>query len=174
MKKKRTAQLRHHVASTRRISVSAPARHSRLLRRSGCEGWIGEGGFLNRRVLLGMLVFSGALLLALFSIARPQALSSERTRNLGPQASRPLHGPTAPSGGVQEAWVARYNGPHNGGDSVQAIALDSSGNIYVAGGSAVADLTPDYATIKYDSGGQQQWVAYYNGPDNNADFAEAI
>jgi hypothetical protein len=33
---------------------------------------------------------------------------------------------------------------------------------------------PDYATIKYDSGGQQQWVAYYNGPDNNADFAEAL
>jgi hypothetical protein len=23
----------------------APARRSRLLRRSGCEGWIGEGGF---------------------------------------------------------------------------------------------------------------------------------
>jgi len=129
---------------------------------------------LNRGVLLGLLVFSGALLLALFSIARPQALSSEPTHNLDRQASRPIHCPTAPSGGVQEAWVARYNGPHNGGDSVQAIAIDSSGNVYVTGGSAVSDVVPDYATIKYDSGGQQQWVAYYNGPDNNADFAEAL
>ncbi len=171
MKKKRTAQLRHHVASTRRLSVCAPARQPA---RKRFRSNLGEGGFLNRCVLLGMLVFSGVLLLALFSIARPQALSSERRRNLDPQASRPLHSATAPSGEVQEAWIARYNGPHNGGDSVQAIAIDSSGNVYVTGGSAVSDLTPDYATIKYDSGGQQQWVAYYNGSDNNADFAEAI
>src|SRR4029077_7078719 len=34
MKKKRTAQLRYQVASTRRISMSAPARGSRLLRRA--------------------------------------------------------------------------------------------------------------------------------------------
>jgi N-acetylneuraminic acid mutarotase len=47
MKKKHTTQ-------------PAPARRSRLLRRSGCEGWIGEGGFLNLRSLLTMLVCSAA------------------------------------------------------------------------------------------------------------------
>jgi len=71
MKKKTIAQLRHRVASTRRISVPAPARRSRLLRRaysaeaaakagSSCEGWIGEGGFFRPRALLTLFVCSVA------------------------------------------------------------------------------------------------------------------
>src|SRR4029077_13212896 len=32
----------------------------------------------------------------------------------------------------------------------------------------------DYATIKYNSSGQQQWVRRYNGPGNSDDFATAI
>jgi hypothetical protein len=133
-----------------------------------------QSAFFRLRVLLGMIVFAGGVLLALLSTARPLALLQAPARNLDPPASRALGGQTAPSGAVQEAWVARYNGPNNGGDSAQAMAIDSSGNVYVTGGSAVSDPTPDYATVKYDSTGQQQWVAYYNGPDNNADFAEAI
>jgi len=131
-----------------------------------------QSGLFRLRALLAVTVFFG-ILLALFSKARPQVPIYARARHLESQDSHALRS-LAPSGGVQEAWVARYNGPHNGGDSVQAIAIDSSGNVYVAGGSAVSDLTPDYATIKYDSGGQQQWVAYYNASGNNADFAEAI
>jgi uncharacterized delta-60 repeat protein len=163
MKKKRPPQLRHRVGSTRRISVSAPARRN-----------LGEGGFLNRRVLLGMLVFFGALLLALFSIARPQALSSEHTRNLAPHASRPLHGPTAPSGTVQEAWVVRYDGPVHSADSANDLAIDALGNVYVTGGSAVSGGPPDYVTIKYNSAGEQQWIADFSGGNNIANFANAI
>ena len=76
-----------------------------------------------------------------------------------------------PSG--QEQWVARYNGPGNDWDGAEAIAVDGSGNVYVTGESVGSNLF-DYATIKYDSSGQQQWVARYDGPGNSWDTARAI
>jgi uncharacterized delta-60 repeat protein len=72
----------------------------------------------------------------------------------------------------QEQWVARYNGPGNSVDIANAIAVDSLGNVYVTGGSDGAGL--DYATIKYNSAGQEQWVARYNGPVNGDDYANTI
>jgi uncharacterized delta-60 repeat protein len=73
----------------------------------------------------------------------------------------------------QQQWVARYNGPGNGVDEAHAIALDSSGNVYVTGQSYGAGNT-DYATIKYDSTGQEEWVIRYDGPGNPFDFAFAM
>ena len=77
-------------------------------------------------------------------------------------------------GPVQEAWVARYNGPGNLDDGGHAIAGDSSGNVYVTGGSHGSGTDLDYATIKYTSAGQQQWVARYNGLASGWDRAAAI
>ena len=83
MKKKCTAQLRHRVASTRRILVSAPARQparesfrsSRLLRRNSCEGWIGEGGFFNPRVLMSLFIVLTSVCLTLAGLGAFSALA---------------------------------------------------------------------------------------------------
>jgi hypothetical protein len=79
------------------------------------------------------------------------------------------------SSGVQQ-WVSRYNGPANGPDESRAIAIDDSGNIYVTGQSTdVNGSTPDYATIKYNSLGAEQWVSRYTGiQDNSGDGANSL
>ncbi len=77
------------------------------------------------------------------------------------------------STGVQQ-WVARYNGLWNNSDIPTSIAVDGSGNVYVTGGSADTLTSIDYATVKYNSSGVQQWVIRYNGPGNGIDWANAI
>jgi uncharacterized delta-60 repeat protein len=75
--------------------------------------------------------------------------------------------------GVQQ-WVARYNGPGNGYDYAYSIAIDGSGNIYVTGESPEIVTNSDYATIKYNNSGVQQWAARYNGPGNSDDVARSL
>jgi uncharacterized delta-60 repeat protein len=77
------------------------------------------------------------------------------------------------SSGDQQ-WVARYNGPGNSGDVAYGLAVDSSGNVYIAGDSAGSGTNSDFATIKYDSAGAEQWVARYNGPGNGGDYAYSM
>ncbi|MBA3726280.1 MAG: SBBP repeat-containing protein, partial [Armatimonadetes bacterium] len=80
---------------------------------------------------------------------------------------------TAGMGQVTEAWVARYNGSANSDDQASALAVDAAGNVYVTGSSYGARTGWDYATIKYDSNGNQLWVARYAGPANG-DYARAL
>ncbi len=75
--------------------------------------------------------------------------------------------------GTQQ-WVRRYNGPANGVDGGAAIAVDVLRNVYVTGLSMGSGTSIDYATIKYDASGGQQWIGRYNGPANGDDRASAI
>jgi len=53
--------------------------------------------------------------------------------------------------------------------------LGSDGSVYVTGYSWGGDSTKwDYATVKYNSSGQQQWVRRYNGTGNAEDWASGI
>jgi len=74
----------------------------------------------------------------------------------------------------QQEWVARYNGTGNGEDWPYAITLDASGNVYVTGRSLGNGTNLDYATIKYNNIGIQQWAVRYAGPANLVDIAKDI
>jgi hypothetical protein len=78
------------------------------------------------------------------------------------------------SGGVCQEWVARYDGPASDWDAASAVAVDVSGNVYVTGASWDEAAWEDYATIKYNASGDEQWVARYNGPASSYDMATAV
>ena len=63
-----------------------------------------------------------------------------------------------------EQWVRSYNGTGNGSDSPADVYVDAAGNIYVTGQSPGIGTNVDYATVKYDAAGTQQWARRYDGP----------
>src|SRR6266542_1428076 len=197
MKNKSASHLRHRVASTQRISVSA---------------------FFNLRVLLGLFVLLASVLVVLFatsatgrtrrgeanplgfdsgpptarsaqtkrsssaSTSTAEALLSDLSqgctdpmRRLAARVYRPNGFRFSPSGNVQEEWAKGYNGPGNFSDQAFAIAIDGSGNVYVTGASFGSGTDYDYATIKYNpADGSEVWVVRYNGPGNFYDGAAAL
>ncbi|WP_375433975.1 SBBP repeat-containing protein [uncultured Hymenobacter sp.] len=77
--------------------------------------------------------------------------------------------------GGRQVWVARYNGPGDSYDQASAVAVDTTGNVYVTGLSYNADGTDDYATLKYASAsGEQLWEARYNGAGSSYDEPAAL
>jgi hypothetical protein len=71
-------------------------------------------------------------------------------------------------------WTNRYNGPGNGFDYAQAIAVDGGNNVIVAGVSDVGGFNYDYATIKYSSAGVPLWTNYYDGPAHSEEYLRAL
>ncbi|MBE2216658.1 MAG: SBBP repeat-containing protein [Ignavibacteria bacterium] len=77
------------------------------------------------------------------------------------------------SSGVQQ-WLGRYNGTGGAQDMASALAIDAAGNVYVTGSSVGLGTSTDYATVKYNASGIQQWASRYNGPANSGDGARSI
>jgi len=74
----------------------------------------------------------------------------------------------------KQLWAKRSKGPGNGYNSPGAIAVDGSGNVYVAGSGSGSGTKDDYATVKYNAHGGQLWASRYNGPVNGWDYSSAI
>src|SRR5262249_28725347 len=73
-------------------------------------------------------------------------------------------------------WTNRYNGIGNDADVPTAIAVDSSGNVFVTGYSvgSFGAYDCDYLTIKYSNAGVPLWINRYDGPANGEDWATGI
>ncbi len=75
-------------------------------------------------------------------------------------------------------WSTSYNNPvANGYDQANAVVVDGLGNVIVTGqsdgdpGSAEFD---DYATVKYNAQGVEQWVTRFDGVGNATDRATGL
>lgn len=71
-------------------------------------------------------------------------------------------------------WVQSFNSNESAFDYANNIAVDSLGNVYVTGKSYSEWTEYDYLTIKYNSLGNLQWSARYNGPGNFTDEPTGI
>src|SRR5262249_51849961 len=96
-----------------------------------------QSAFFNLGVLIRLLAILAGAFLALF-VKSAQKRGPERVVS-----------PMSPSGGVQEEWVARYDGPRNGSDEANAIAIDSAGNVYVTGASGGSSADAHSTTIQH-------------------------
>ncbi|HRZ45995.1 MAG TPA: immunoglobulin domain-containing protein [Candidatus Paceibacterota bacterium] len=63
-----------------------------------------------------------------------------------------------------EAWVQRYNGPGNGEDFAQAMAVDAGGNVYVMGNVAWGGAGYQCPTLAYSNAGVPLWTNSAGGP----------
>jgi DNA-binding beta-propeller fold protein YncE len=73
-------------------------------------------------------------------------------------------------------WVSRYNGPGNGNDEANSIAVSpDGGTVFVTGESLGSTSFQDYATVAYDATtGGKLWSARYNGPVNSTDLGKSV
>lgn len=69
------------------------------------------------------------------------------------------------------SWVRRWNSPNDGDDQPVALAVDTSGNVYVTGSSTLYGITEDYLTVKYTATGDILWERAYNGTGTTNDWA---
>jgi uncharacterized delta-60 repeat protein len=73
-------------------------------------------------------------------------------------------------------WVRRYQDPGTLNHDAAAVDVDvdEAGNVYVTGYSGDDGARVDYATVKYNTNGDELWVRRYDGSAGTNDHAFAI
>lgn len=97
-------------------------------------------------------------------------LSALSTAALGaPKRQGPTPAPTF--------QAPRFAGPAAAHDEAKDMAVDSAGNVYIAGSTEFPNspaLKYDALLVKYSSSGSFLWQATYNGPGSNYDCARQV
>jgi hypothetical protein len=75
---------------------------------------------------------------------------------------------------VQQAWVAKYSLGSQSDNRAVAIALDSNGDIIVAGHGTSSSNGYDYILLKYSPVGTQVWARTYTSPGTFNDQVRGI
>jgi len=117
------------------------------------------------------VVAAGAVAGALgVSAAGAVAQAPQPARALSPAAAHQMAVPGA------KLWVQRYNGPGNGSDVANSVAVSpGGGTVFVTGASTGATSSSDYLTVAYNAAtGARLWTARYNGPGNGDDGAASV
>jgi len=67
----------------------------------------------------------------------------------------------------------KFHDSGQGDDGASDVTIDQNDDIIVTGDKkiAVGSADRDFQTIKYDSGGNQMWQTFFNGPDNLDDYS---
>lgn len=73
-----------------------------------------------------------------------------------------------------QLWAKLTSESMNPEDRPVGIAVDGSGNVYVAGWAKRPDTDLDYLTVKYDANGNESWLRRYDGPAGKADKPSAM
>jgi len=69
-------------------------------------------------------------------------------------------------------WESRYN--MYAQDEAASIIVDNLGSVYITGKSQNENLDWDFATIKYNTDGEEEWIARYNGAASKTDSAVSV
>jgi len=71
-------------------------------------------------------------------------------------------------------WAKTYSLGYNNLDEASAITIDTLGYIYVVGKSSDYSSRENFVTIKYDSLGNEIWIARYKNTLNSSDIANSV
>ena len=74
----------------------------------------------------------------------------------------------------QLQWADRLDGAGHSTDACRAVAVDSLGNLLVAGDSIGTNGSSDIVVLKYDPFGNLLWKYSYDGPEQGPDRAAGI
>jgi len=71
-------------------------------------------------------------------------------------------------------WSRTYNDTLNRDDEANALAMDASGNIYIAGSCATESDSTNYLTMKYNASGNMLWTIQSDGNAHLDDKANKL